>query len=182
MTSIKNTFGIAIGVVMVASFAAALIALVLSLASTQMPGINSAASELRCWAGVPQQGSTCMLNELAELRDEKQHLREEREKLSDMVAAQSFVFSEGEKLKDGHSLVVGTLYEDANARTGLIRSFCWVIIDKGGLDPRVGLAVMEKDGTVHPIYATDQSRAVLNMPLDVQMDATMRCPFPDIQP
>jgi hypothetical protein len=182
MTSIKNAFGIAIGVVMVAAFAAALIALVLSLASTQMPGIKSAASELRCWVGVPQQGSTCMLNELAELRDEKHRLREEREKLSDMVAAQSFVFSEGEKLKDGHSLVVGTLYEDANAQTGLIRSYCWVIIDQSGLDPRVGLAVMEKDGTIHAIHATDQSRAVLNIPMGDRMYATTRCPFPDIKP
>ncbi|MEO0697851.1 MAG: hypothetical protein AAFY84_17350 [Pseudomonadota bacterium] len=124
MSAIKRMIGTAIGFAMVLAFTAGIVTLVLSLASEQLPGIKTIGAELRCIAGFPEAGSECVAQELAVLENERSALAEERERLGDVIAAQDFVFSQGDELKDGVNLVVGTLYANAARQTGLIRSFC----------------------------------------------------------
>lgn len=180
MSAIKRMIGTAIGFAMVSLFTAGIIALVLSLASEQMPGIKTLGSELRCIAGFPQAGSTCVAQELAALEDERRALEEERERLGDVIAAQDFVFAQGDELKDGVNLVVGTLYADATNQSGLIRSFCWAIIDNGGLDPRVGLAVLHGDGRIEDVAVQADDLALLDMDASEIHAARSACPFPGV--
>lgn len=180
MSVIKRMIGTAIGFAMVLAFTAGIIALVLSLASEQLPGIKVVGAELRCIAGFPQAGSECVAQELAALEDERRALEEERERLGDVIAAQNFVFSQGDELKDGVNLVVGTLYADATSQTGLIRSFCWAIIDNGGLDPRVGLAVLHRDGRIEDVAVRADDLALLEMSAGEVHAARTACPFPGV--
>lgn len=180
MTAIKSMIGTAIGFAMVIAFTAGIVALVLSLASDQMPGLKSLGSELRCVAGFPQPGSECVARKLAVLEDERRALDEERERLGDVIAAQSFVFTQGDQLKDGINLVVGTLYSEAASQTGLIRSFCWAIVDSGGLDPRVGLAVLHADGRIEDVAVRAGDLALLEMSAGAVDAARAACPFPGV--
>lgn len=105
---------------------------------------------------------------------------EDHERLGDVIAAQSFVFSQGDELKDGVNLVVGTLYADATGQTGLIRSFCWAIIDNGGLDPRLGLAVLHSDGRIEVVAVRADDLALLEMNASDINAARSSCPFPGV--
>lgn len=180
MSAIKRMIGTAIGFAMVLAFTAGIIALVLSLASEKLPGIKAIGSELRCISGFPEAGGECVAQELAALEAERRALEEERERLGDVIAAQSFVFSQGDQLKDGVNLVVGTLYADATRQTGLIRSFCWAIIDNGGLDPRVGLAVLRDDGRIEDVAVRADDLALLDMDANEIDVARSSCPFPGV--
>jgi len=178
MSAIKRMIGTAIGFAMVLAFTAGIVTLVLSLASEQLPGIKTIGAELRCIAGFPEAGSECVAQELAVLENERSALAEERERLGDVIAAQDFVFSQGDELKDGVNLVVGTLYANAARQTGLIRSFCWAIIDNGGLDPRVGLAVLHGDGRIEDVAVRADDLTLLEMSAGDVDAARSACPFP----
>lgn len=180
MIPIRNFIGTAIGVTMIVGFAALILALVLSLASGQFPALKKIGAEARCIAGFPENVSPCMMRMIAGLHDQRRALDEERQRLGDVIAAQSFVFTQGDELRDGLNLVVGTLYEDADAQTGLIRSFCWVIVDHGGLDPRVGLAVMRDDGRIEELAPDAQQRALLDLSAREVDAARAACPFPQV--
>lgn len=180
MIPIRNFIGTAIGVTMIVGFAALILALVLSLASGQFPALRKIGAEVRCIAGIPADGSRCMMDRIAALNAQRRALDEERQRLGDVIAAQSFVFTQGEELRDGLNLVVGTLYEDADAQTGLIRSFCWVIVDNSGLDPRVGLAVMREDGRIEELAPDAQQRAQLALSTPEIDAARAACPFPKV--
>lgn len=180
MKAIKNIIGTAIGVTMITGFAALILALVLSLASGQFPALASIGDEVRCLAGLPKDGSACMMRKIAALDDQRRALEEERKRLGDVIAAQSFVFSKGETLRDGLSIAAGTLYEDAASQTGLIRSFCWVIVDNEGLDPRIGLAVMQSDGRIEEITPDPRRLAIIDMSARDADAARAACPFPRV--
>lgn len=178
MTTIKGTLGTLIGVAMVVAFTALILVLVLSLASEQLPGIKTFGSELRCLLGVPDADSDCIKRQITALNEQRLILEEERKRLVDVAARQEFVFTQGDQLKDGVTLIVGTLYQDAAAQTGLIRSFCWIIVDSGGLDPQVEVAVMHGDGRIEVRQANPADVALLDMSardVDAARDA---CPFP----
>jgi hypothetical protein len=63
-------------------------------------------------------------------------------------------------------------------RTGLQRSFCWAIIDEGGLDPRVGLAVREASGQVSILPLSDDDIALMELEPGEAADAHASCPWP----
>lgn len=180
METVKHGLGTLVGVMIVILFTTGIIALVLSLASEQMPGLKSMAGELRCAMGVAAPDSDCWAERLDELDAERDALRKEQERLDQVIAAQDFVFIQGGSLKSGVSLVVGALYADATRQTGLIRAFCWAIIDEGGLDPRVGLAVLHSDGRIVkvPLKADDRSQLGLSL-ADIHA-ARRACPFPGV--
>lgn len=180
MTKLRNIIGTAIGVAMISGFAALILALVLSLASGQFPALGAIGEEVRCLAGVPKDGSACMVRKIAALEDQRRALDEERKRLGDVIAAQSFIFSQGEMLKDGVSIVAGTLYRDAASQTGLIRSFCWLIVDNEGLDPRIGIAVMQSDGRIEEIVPDPRRTAVIDMNARDVDAARAACPFPRV--
>jgi len=146
----------------------------------QFPELRDGVSAVRCVAGFPQPGSECVARKLAALEDERRALDEERERLGDVIAAQSFVFTQGDQLKDGINLVVGTLYADAASRASLIRSFCWAIVDSGGLDPRVGLAVLHGDGRIEDVAVRADDLALLEMSAGEVEAARAACPFPGV--
>lgn len=165
---------------MVIGFTAFLFALVLSLAAQQIPAIGKIGADIRCLAGIPAAGSTCVAERIAALDAQRRAVEEERERLRSAITGQSFVFAQGPQLKDGVSLVVGTLYRDAAAQRGLIRSFCWAIKDSGGLDPRVGLAVKRDDGHVEEVSVGVAELAVLELSASDVDDARALCPFPQV--
>jgi hypothetical protein len=70
-----------------------------------------------------------------------------REDAERAAAGQDMVFVSG-GAHNGKTLVVGALYRDTAARSGLLRAYCWAIRDEGGLDPRVALARQEADGRI----------------------------------
>ena len=180
MTRIKEALGTVIGVAMVIAFTAFIVALVLSLTSEQQPAIKNFGTELRCLLGIPKADSPCVTEKIDALNEQRRVLEEERDRLNDVMAGQSFVFTQGKHLKDRVSLVVGTLYMDAAAQTGLIRSFCWIIVDNGGLDPQVGLGVMHGDGRIEELQASPSDLSMLGMSardVDAARDA---CPFPRV--
>lgn len=180
MSAIKRMVGTAIGFAMVMAFTAGILSLVLSLASEQQPGINALGAELRCLAGIPKAGSACMAEKIAALEAERRALEQDRKSLGDVIAAQDFVFTQGAQLKDGVNLVVGTLYRDAATRSGLIRSFCWAVVDNGGLDPRVGLAVLQSDERIEDVTVGAGELALLEMSAGEVDAARAACPFPEM--
>lgn len=180
MTAIRHGIGTAIGVAMITGFTGLILALVLSLASEQMPALKNMGAELRCLAGVPAEDSACVRRKIAALNDQRRALEAEKQRLGDVIAAQSFVFTQGDKLADRVNLVVGSLYENAEARAGLIRSFCWAIVDNGGLDPRVGLAVMRGDGRIEMLEAGPADLALLGLSARDVDAARAACPFSEV--
>ena len=178
MKMAKDMIGTAIGVAMIVSFTSLIFALVLSLASEQMPALKTIGTEIRCLVGVPDENSTCVRKRIAALDSQRRALEAERQQLVDVIAAQDFVFTQGDWLRGGVSLVVGTLYEDAEARSRPIRSFCWAVVDRPGLDPRVGLAVMERDGRVQATPVGSAERLLLGVSAHEVEAARAACPFP----
>lgn len=142
VTEIKNMIGTAIGVAMVTGFTAFILAMVLTLASEQLPAIKTAGAELQRLLGVPEANSTCVINKMAVLEEQRRAIEKERKRFFEVMAEQNLVFTQGKEIKDYIYLLVGTLYENPVARTGVIRSFCWASLDINGIDTRFGLAVM----------------------------------------
>lgn len=180
MNRFKDMIGTAIGVAMALGFTTFLVALVLALASEQLPAIKSIWVEVRCIAGFPAAGSACVLDQIAALDAQRRDLAQESQRLTGALAAQGFVFTQGEKLKDGFSLVVGTLYRDPARQAGVLRSFCWIIVDNEGLDPRVGLAVMHEDGRTERLDVDATALVQLGMSARAVNAARAACPFPVI--
>lgn len=112
-----------------------------------------------------------------EFEDQRRAMEQER---NDLISARSFVFRQGKNIRDRVNLIVGTLYEDAAAQTGLIRSFCYIILDEGGLDPRVGLAVKHSDGQIEALSTTAGDLALLEMRAHEVDQARESCPFPPV--
>lgn len=171
MRTIRHIAGTAIGFAMAAGFTGAILALVLGLASTQIPALVSFGTELRCLAGIPAEGSACAASMI-------RAANEGRLQAEEALAEQNLVFTQGDAIKDGINLVVGTIYRDAGNRTGVIRSFCWAIVDSGGLDPRVGLAVRDAQGQVTALDPGPDDLTLLDVaPSEIQA-ARDACPWP----
>lgn len=177
----RGAFGTSVGALMAGAFTGGICLLVLGLAADDIPALEKAKERLLCVVGWAEDGSKCVQDKLAELDAQLQALEDDRQRLAKTIAAQDFVFSQGAAINGGVSLVTGTLYVDASRQSGLIRSFCWAIKDMGGLDPRVGLAVMESDGRLEflPIGPAELDLLDVSMP-DVQA-ARGACPFPDVR-
>ncbi|QEW21468.1 hypothetical protein LA6_003679 [Marinibacterium anthonyi] len=81
MKALKGMFGTAIGFAMAAAFSAGIIALVLSLAAEQLPGLKALGTQLRCIAGIPAEGSACVAEKFAALEAAHRAVEAERDDL-----------------------------------------------------------------------------------------------------
>ncbi|MEO1324299.1 MAG: hypothetical protein AAFV59_14965, partial [Pseudomonadota bacterium] len=148
MNALKRMTGAVVGTACAYTFAAGVAGTVFVLLSSSVPAIENLTTELRCAAGVPPKGAQCVEDEIAAAKSAQAAAE-------DAIAAQNFVFEPGPHFDGGMSVVVGTIYRNAASRTGPIRSFCWAIVDRGGLDPRIGLAIKEPGGAVKPLDVID---------------------------
>lgn len=76
------------------------------------------------------------------------------QRMVDILAAGEMVFEELGKVSFGGTdltLVVGSIFSDATAKTGFIRGYCWATFDKGGLDPRVLIAEKKQGEPVRAV-------------------------------
>lgn len=185
MTAIKTALGTAIGFLMVLAFTGTITAIVVSLALPDKTLLRNVWEDVRCLVGYPAIDSDCVLEAIRRAQDAVEaanQLREEAEAAQraaeDALALGDLEFTQGPALKDGISLVVGTIYLDVTNRTGLVRSFCWAIIDSGGLDPRVGLAVRDASGQVNVFVLSDDDLALLEMDAREAAGAYSACPWP----
>lgn len=187
MNGIKRFMGTLIGLLKVGGFTALIAYLVLSLAAQQLPALRDLGMEARCLLGIPFAQDTCVQDAIADLQDQRrdlqaqsQALADERDELSRIIAQQSYVFIEGGRAPGGATLVVGTLYRDAGAQRGLMRAFCWAITDRGGFDPRIGIAVMESDGRVTALPVGSDELDLVHLDAKDLPQARADCPFPGV--
>lgn len=199
MKTIKTVFGTAIGFLMVLAFTGTIAAIVFSLAVPDKTAIREFWEEVRCIAGYPVAGSQCAQDAIRRADDavdaanrrraeaeaaqraaeEAQRAAEEAQRVAeDALARGDLEFTQGPALKDGVSLVVGTIYLDVASRTGLQRSFCWAIIDEGGLDPRVGLAIRDASGQVSVLPLGHDDIALMELEPAEAATAHASCPWP----
>ncbi|MEO1221798.1 MAG: hypothetical protein AAFY42_10680 [Pseudomonadota bacterium] len=162
------------------AFFAIIAALAWLILEPHVPELRTARDTLRCAIGMPAANSLCVQDMLADLDAARADVTRQRDALDATIAAQSFVFTQGEELADHISLVVGTLYEDASTQTGFLRAYCWAVIDNHGLDPRVGLAIREADGRTTSLPLSLSDLALLDMPLSDAESARAACPFTDV--
>lgn len=192
MKTIKTAFGTAIGFLMVLAFTGTIAAIVFSLAVPDKTAIREFWEEARCIAGYPVSGSQCAQDAIrraddavaaanqrrAEAEEALRAAEDAQRAAEDALARGDLEFTQGPALKDGVSLVVGTIYLDVASRTGLQRSFCWAIIDEGGLDPRVGLAIREASGQVSILPLSDDDIALMELEPGEAAAAHASCPWP----
>ncbi|UWQ19059.1 hypothetical protein [Jannaschia sp. M317] len=185
MTAIKRILGTAIGFVMVLAFTGTITAIVFSLAVPDKTALREFWEEVRCIAGYPVAGSQCAQDTIRRADDavaaanqRRAEAEEAQRAAEDALARGDLEFAQGPALKDGVSLVVGTIYLDATNRTGLVRSFCWAIIDEGGLDPRVGLAIRDASGRVRVLPLSDDDIALMELQPVEAAAAHASCPWP----
>lgn len=185
MTAIKRVFGTAIGFLMVLAFTGMITAIVISLALPDKTVLRETWQEIRCLAGYPVAGSDCVkaairrANDAVDAANQRRANAEAAQRAAeDALARGDLEFTQGPALKDGVSLVVGTIYLDVANRTGLVRSFCWAIIDEGGLDPRVGLAIRDASGQVSILSLSDNDIALMELEPGEAAAAHASCPWP----
>jgi hypothetical protein len=185
MTSIKRILGTAIGFLMVLAFTGTIATIVLSLAVPDRTALHKAWAELRCIAGYPVAGSVCAQDLIRDANEATNAAKRQttiaevaQQAAQDALASGDLEFTQGPLLKDGVSIVVGTIYRDAINRTGLVRSFCWAIVDSGGLDPRVGLAVLNSTGQVIALDLTNEDLTLLELDENAIAAALVSCPWP----
>lgn len=152
-------------------------------------------NDARCVLGIPAQSDIkCVQDEQRRLRVEietvtrrgqeaqaklaadLQAATKAREAAEQAAAGQDMVFVSGGAHK-GMTLVVGALYRDSAARSGLLRAYCWAIEDQGGLDPRVALARMEADGTIVPLPPDQAQMASFQWDANDLDTARTLCPW-----
>lgn len=163
-----------------AAFFCIIAALAWLILERHLPVLGHVTDTLRCTAGVPAADSACVQDMIADLDAARLDIARQRDALDASIAAQSFVFTQGAELADHISLVVGTLYDDARAQAGFLRAYCWAVVDHQGLDPRVGLAIREADGTVSALPLTSDDLTLLEMSRGDVDAARAACPFPDV--
>lgn len=94
MKKFNNGIGTAIGFLMVTVFTGGIAALVLDLATEDLPAIGKIGGELRCMAGIPAEDSACVGDKLRALEKErdaagkaKDEARAQRDELERQIAA-----------------------------------------------------------------------------------------------
>lgn len=87
MENLRNAFGTVIGLVMSILFALGTSALVLSLAADKLPALEGIGNSLRCMIGIPAADSQCVLDQVNNLKRERQIVADERDKLAHEMAA-----------------------------------------------------------------------------------------------
>jgi hypothetical protein len=169
MSALRNLLTLIFG----AAFVIGTLALGLLILTLQLDGADDLLADLRCVAGIPaDDGAACVQDSIAAAN-------EARERAESALLGQSIVYEQGAHIGDGVSLVVSSIYADASTRSGLISSFCYAILDNGGLDPRVALATRSGDGRVTAQVISVRDLAMLRMEADALNAARDQCPWPD---
>lgn len=168
------------GILLTAGTSAALIAL-------QLAGDDFAFDEVRCWTGL---SSSCLGQQIDELRHENDALRRSLAELEaqldevtsdrdhlETVLSGGMMFSEGPEVA-GLTVIVGTIYTDPAGRGDVVRAICFVIQDRNGLDPRLSIANMDRNGVVTALPVDAFDRSTLNVDAHVLETARASCPWP----
>lgn len=100
--------------------------------------------------------------------------------LADSGLTGRIVFTEGANVA-GLTVIVGTIYRDHAARSGVVRAICWGIQDRTGLDPRLTLAEMDASGVARALSVDAFERSAINIDLADIIAARNVCPWPDIR-
>ncbi len=185
MKKLSGVPGTAIGFAMVCAFTALVLILVFVMAARQIPELGGLINEARCIAGYPAAGSACAQEQIRQANAAASAAKRQmavaeaaQQAAEDALASGDLEFAQGPELKRGVSLVVGTIYRDAASRTGVVRSFCWAIVDSGGLDPRVGIAIRNATGELTVLDLSDADLALLGLDASEVSAALATCPWP----
>ena len=160
----------------------------------ETPGIR----QLQCLVGIERPDCPRQMAELDGLRADRDDLLARNRETEDELAAErarlavmrehiarlegafsgDMVFTEGPPVA-GLTVIVGTIYRHHGTRSEVVRSTCWAIQDRGGLDPRLTLAQMDGSGSIGavPVDAYDASLMGVT-PADTAA-ARAACPWPD---
>lgn len=87
MEKLRHTFGTTVGLVLAVLFTIGTLALVFSLASERLPALKGIGAEIRCILGMPEAGSQCVMDEVNQLRRERETVARERDELARQMAA-----------------------------------------------------------------------------------------------
>lgn len=150
--------------------------------------------KLLCTAGyIDLAGQTCLAEQAAaaqaeadaaaakarqEAQAQVQAANEARE-LAEHALVGRMVFEEGPEV-GGLTIVVGTTYVDHASRSGFVRSICWGIHDRGGLDPRITLAQLTAGGAPEAVDVDAYERSALNVDMQAIEAARAACPWPKV--
>lgn len=145
-------------------------------------------TDARCALGLPtQQDVKCIQVEIdaaiqrgkeieARLNADIAAQTKAKEAAERAAAGSDMIFESGDA-HNGKTLVVGALYSDSAARTGLLVAYCWAIEDRGGLDPRVPLARREANGAVVALPVDAVGMAQFNWSVADLEAARTLCPW-----
>ena len=145
-----------------------------------VPALAVVEDNLRCVAGVPAADSDCVQSLLADLRDQKAEIEAERDEIADMFTRSERVYEQGEVLRDGLYVAVGTIYDDPDAKTGMRHASCHAVLDLVGYDPRVLLATLGEDGLIVAVPVSTEDALKLELSPSEIVDARAACPFPSM--
>lgn len=116
---------------------------------------------------------------LSDLQDDVAAAQQDRQ-MAEAALSGRMVFTEGGQVS-GLTVIVGAIYEDHRARSGLIRAICWGIQDRNGLDPRLTLAEMDANRVLKPLAVDAFERSAFGLDVASIASARRDCPWPNVQ-
>ena len=157
--------------------------------------------QLQCFVGIERPDCPRQMEELAGLRAEREELLARNREADEELAAErarlaamrhhiaqlegafngDMVFTEGPPVA-GLTVIVGTIYQDHATRRDVVRSICWAIQDRTGLDPRLTLAEMGGGGAVRVLPVDAFDGAAMGVAAADITAARAACPWPVIDP
>ena len=120
--------------------------------------------------------NTSLQSRLAALEAQLDQVIADRDQLETVLSG-GMHFSEGPEVA-GLTVIVGTIYADPAGHGDVVRSICWAIQDRSGLDPRLTIAAMDQAGIVTALPVDAFDRSALNVIADDIDDARAVCPWP----
>ena len=130
--------------------------------------------QLICTAGLTDLAThDCVSDKIASAVDE---LQAAHDALAGALGGR-MIFTEGPSIANV-TVITGSIYRDDAARTGLVRSSCWAILDQGGLDPRLAVAEFEPGQGVRAIDVDAFDQAAISVDDRTVAEARAKCPWP----
>lgn len=182
MRVITRTFGY----IVVTSFVLSVIGIVVFSVVTRLaPPDAPIWRDVQCFIGSPARGDTACLT--VKLREQAQayaartsdleqkiaHVQEEKARIERAITDEDITFVESQYINDDGSLseeqpfiagvrtarkvVVGIVYRDGRASSGIDQGWCWATQDVPGMDLRVVIGKVGKDGRAQPVRPSDEA-------------------------
>lgn len=186
--------GAGVGMITAYAFFIGIAALILVMIAKDMPIIAGLFDRIACASGLVDAHASCVQETIAAAKAAREEAEAKRRDAEDarqaalttkaefetILATQAFHFEEGQTFSVGgrFTVVVGTMYRDAKAKTGVLQSFCWLTMDRSGLDPRIGVAMRRADGVEESLAVEPKDLAAHGIDPGVIPDARAACPWP----